>query len=317
MDNKISTRQQDTQSEGVVSVKEIIQKDTVNKVQKTLQETDLRQVLTLRESFRGYTRRVRNEVLTEKDSPARKRKKERAHGSSYAEFSAEAAVEHLECLPDGATVNWSETAERFGIQYKNKGQVLNEQMHKRGIQTDRFEIANKRKLNTEYKRRVRRCVDGTNIAMPKHKSVSQLKEEISEKVTSREINIGRSVELDDVVMQVKDLLQIRLNLLQQELGFRLKRSQWAEEKSNICQQCSCEFSENEEKLDHLNKIINTRYFKIWTDGSSVANAQHTLICLSRIYSTAYYLTPQEISTILGKNMDIQSMVEQPVVIAVA
>ena len=69
---------------------------------------------------------------------------------------------------------------------------------------------------------------------------------------------------------------------------------------------------DETELKKKIKCLQRRqHLAIWHDGSSVSNHSHILFNCTELYDKAIHLTDEEAHQKLGKNVDVQSMVETP------
>ena len=267
------------QKSSTISV-ESVQKATIQAISTKMVAADVKQVITGRESLRKYVKRTRDEALTSsEDAPEVKRK--RSHSSRCVNVNLDVVKGELDQLVDNYKVNWTQLAKKHGLDGGNCGQVLKEKLTADGYNTQRFWTA-----KVDRKRRKGRKVPGTSFSMPKHASLNSLNSKINELVDDGQLHIGTEFEISShqIFGYEKDFDIIRKKALKQEIDLGIRRN--ANE--------TCE-----------------RYWKIWTDSSTVANAVHMLVCITRIYDSKYYLTPHEVHSLTGKNIDVQKTVESP------
>jgi hypothetical protein len=121
----------------------------------------------------------------------------------------------------------------------------------------------------------------------------------------------------------KNLIDIRTKFLREELELGLVRQNLAgkykemdiEDLKNELKLLglgSCEDVNNTKKYiqDHLLGHVSKRNLKVWTDCSTVGNRSHLLVCISRVYDSVYYLTPEEVCKETGTSIDVQKTVEK-------
>lgn len=217
---------------------QLIQKETIKSVEKKMQEGDVDQVLTGRDNLSAYTKRTRNELL---DSTKNNHDiKKRSHGPKIVNCYIESVIsklqEHIE-----KPVNWEELAKKNGLTMKNKGQVLKEQLVKKGYDISKHCNSMKRKSNVEYHRRPLKRICELNISMPKHLS-ENIRDEIKSRIQTGEIDIREGITVDGYVRWRKSLIRLREKMLAEEIDYKILR--------NGC---------------------GIRNLKVWTDGSTINN----------------------------------------------
>ena len=56
--------------------------------------------------------------------------------------------------------------------------------------------------------------------------------------------------------------------------------------------------------------LTTQFFKVWHDDGKFTGHGHLLVTIATIYDPAFYFTSEEM-TERGRQMDVQSIIEQP------
>lgn len=113
----------------------------------------------------------------------------RKHGClpTNLEINKESLLQEARTWEAGQSINWSQLGTKYGLQTANRGQVIKEFLADQGIEAAQ---ANQRphRASRRSKKRL-----GVNISFPIMSPVQKVKETVTERINSGEINIGEEV----------------------------------------------------------------------------------------------------------------------------
>ena len=305
---------------------------TKRAIQNTLDQTSIETVMASRISWRRYDL-IRKRQALESAPATTSPTTSRCHGSSkhLSEETKEALLQEAETWGADQPINWTQLARAYGLKKANDGQTIKEFLREHGVAA----AMNRKHQSTRRKRK--RLPEG--IPFPMQRPSSYHKKKLGELEESGHIAEGTPVapttvssykydkehstvveSKTEVYARKRTLHEIRLKLLRkhEEMGLLrgnddscgLTRDQLVERLEGIGESVAPTTSVEELRY-HFQKISSTRHLKVWHDHSTVSGHGHFMVLISVMYDPALFLTPEEAKAKLGKEVDVQSIVEAP------
>ncbi|KAK3109115.1 hypothetical protein FSP39_023377 [Pinctada imbricata] len=278
------------------------------------------------------------------------KKKPKVHVGNLEKYALnrEAFAFHMQSLPPGSTVIWSNLARQFslknpsGICPANGGQIMKSIAADLGIDTSKF--SSKTTNLKEYYSRVRRARQtlSRGLRMPANIPTINLHKKVKAKLKSKEIDIGEEVApkiyKTNKIDTTGELTERDVTIYGRKLPLsKLLRTMYETQKNlGVVRQTSNEeflaLEEEEVKkrferigeecphsIDEARTLLHTfetqRHIKMWHDHSDILNHSYVCFMVSSLYDPAFFLTDAEFSlnNPTRKSISVQAIVEKPMI----
>ena len=255
-------------------------------------------------------------------------------------------LSYVNNLDDGALLNFSDLGRTFGLKDNdaygkdNKNQVVKQFLVNHGINIDRFNYHKKMDYDQFHIRRKKLKLKNTggNVSVPTDPCLDDIKRNLHLDILDGKYEMGKLIvpikfwkSITTVENEIiykpfevegrKTPLDMMRRMLYESHKSLYRIQSDIEIDQMTCEACvnylNCinEYDGNNTDEIELKKRIKylqrRRHLAIWHDGSSVSNHSHILFNCTELYDKAIHLTDEEARQKLGKNIDVQSMIETP------